>query len=62
MCGGTYRVSVYGPPPGSPGLGHGGAISTCQPWCVTADINTDNVSIKGQYKLWVFFKFLWPIL
>ncbi|XP_069120712.1 uncharacterized protein [Argopecten irradians] len=37
MCGGTNRILVFGPPPGIPAIGHAGAVSKCEPWCVTAD-------------------------
>ena len=43
-CGASYRMSVFGPSPLVPALGHGNVQQTCQPWCVTADVNTDQVA------------------
>ena len=43
-CGGTFRIQVFGPHPGASGVGHTGAVQTCEPWCVTADAMSSNVS------------------
>ncbi|XP_055995838.1 uncharacterized protein LOC125646492 [Ostrea edulis] len=35
-CGGTNRILVFGPPPGTPVVVHSGVQQTCQPWCKTS--------------------------
>ncbi|XP_060070005.1 uncharacterized protein LOC132550023 [Ylistrum balloti] len=60
MCGGTYRILVFGPPPGSPAVGHSGAVSKCEPWCVTADQNS-NTPKWGQCSLTTEFVTSWQI-
>ncbi|XP_063423309.1 uncharacterized protein LOC134707479 isoform X1 [Mytilus trossulus] len=42
FCGGTNRISVFGPPPGTPAFAHRGVVQKCQPWCLTADVETTN--------------------
>lgn len=43
MCGGENKLQIFGPPPSSPAMGIE-IVPKCEPWCVTADQNTDNVS------------------
>nr|XP_034336472.1 uncharacterized protein LOC105332975 isoform X2 [Crassostrea gigas] len=34
-CGGTDRIQVFGPPPGTPAIVHAGVQQKCEPWCIT---------------------------
>jgi hypothetical protein len=35
-CGGSNRILVFGPPPGTPVVVHSGVQQTCQSWCQTS--------------------------
>ncbi|XP_061182724.1 uncharacterized protein LOC133191060 isoform X3 [Saccostrea echinata] len=35
-CGGTDRIQVFGPPPGTPAIVHPGVQQKCEPWCQTS--------------------------
>ncbi|XP_021366288.1 uncharacterized protein LOC110458731 [Mizuhopecten yessoensis] len=60
MCGGTYRILVFGPPPSSPAIGHSGAVSKCEPWCVTAE-QYSTTPKWGQCSLSTEFVTSWQI-
>ena len=57
MCGGASRLQVFGPPPSSPAVGYN-VLAKCEPWCVTADENTNDVSTcelrHGKTCLWPY--------
>jgi hypothetical protein len=57
ICGGTNRISVFGPPPGTPAFAHRGVTQKCEPWCLTADVESLSVSkVCGSNITWKF----WP--
>lgn len=43
-CGGTDRIQVFGPPPGTAAIVHAGVQQKCEPWCITS--TQSPVSIK----------------